>query len=86
MRLNKDNCHANCYDTLGTAILEANTWDSSFLKARVIEVPKIWRENGKQYIVDFVTIAVYSELKYTVKAPRGCTVNSSGAYKIEYYD
>lgn len=90
MKLNKDNCVATCYD-MGTASLEAKTWDSGFPKARVIEVPKVWREDGKQYRVDHVYISGGSNtalegVDYVVKAPRGCSVTSSFASKIEYYD
>lgn len=91
MKLNKDNCIATCSDQQSNAILEAMTWDSSFPKARVIEVPKVWRENGKQYKVDFVTISAgpFSALEgidFTVKAPRGCSVNCHWTNRIEYYD
>lgn len=91
MRLNKDNCHAKCYDSLGEASLEAKTWDSSFPKARVIEVPKIWREYGKQYKVTDATISggygtALDGTSFIVKAPIGCNVNSPWAERIEYYD
>lgn len=91
MRLNKDNCNANCYDSLGTASLEAETWRSSFPKARVIEVPKIWRENGKQYKVTNAHISggvatVLDGTSFIVKAPIGCDVNCPWAERIEYYD
>lgn len=93
MKLNKDNCLATCYEFYSgnTASLEAKTWDSSFPKARVIEVPKVWRENGKQYKVDFVTISAGSisaleGVDFVVKAPRGCRVNCPYASEIEYYD
>lgn len=93
MKLNKDNCRATCYEYYSgnTASLEANTWDSSFPKARVIEVPKIWRENGKQYKVDYVfidagSLSVLEGVDFVVKAPIGCTVNCPWASKIEYYD
>lgn len=91
MRLNKDNCYADCYDSLGTATLVAETWDSSFPKARVIEVPKIWRENGKQYKVTYARInggvaTVLDGTSFIVKAPIGCNVNCPWAERIECYD
>lgn len=87
MKLNKDNCRLSFYnDWEGTAHLEAMTRDSSFHKARVIEVPKVWRENGKQYKVDFVAIMGLEDVDFIVKAPRGCSVCCGCASKIEYYD
>ena len=90
MKLNKENCRASlCVN--GTAGLEAMTRDKSFPKARVIEVPKVWREGGEQYKVTWVSISAgwYTALEgidFIVKAPYGCNVICPWAKEIVYYD
>lgn len=89
MKLTHDNCRAKLHDVYEpyTASLEAETWNGDWSKVKVVEVPKVWRSNGKQYKVTFVTITLYGH-PYSVKAPRGCDVNcyGNGCTSIEYYD
>lgn len=88
MKLDKNNCRSSYLSNVcGTASIEAATWSGDWSKVRVVEVPKVWREDGKQYKVTFVTISLYDNLyPFIVKAPRGCTVNAHNASSVEYYD
>lgn len=91
MKLNKDNCIVSSWDDdLKQIYLEVCTIREEFSKARVIEVPKVWRWYGKQYKVKEVYINSYpSKLvrgQYIVKVPSGCYVYCSDAKDIEYYD
>ncbi len=94
MKLNKDNCYSyylNDYDGERTCSLKAETWRDDFPKARVIEVPKVWREDGKQYKVTRISIGggpgtPLDGIPFIVKAPRGCDVSCVYCERIEYYD
>lgn len=91
MKLNKDNSWASLSSYSNEASLNADTCNDSFPKARVIEIPKVWREDGKQYkvisahISGGVGTALYGT-SFIVKAPIGCNVNCPYAERIEYYD
>jgi hypothetical protein len=91
MKLNKDNSYASLSSYYNEARLTAETWKDSFPKARVIEIPKVWREDGKQYKVISANIGgghetVLYGTSFIVKAPSGCSVNCPYAERIEYYD
>lgn len=91
MKLNKDNSYASLSSYSNEASLTAETWKDSFPKARVIEIPKVWREDGKQYKVTYASISGSGETvlygtSFIVKAPSGCSVNCPYAERIEYYD
>lgn len=91
MKLNKDNSWATFSSYSNEASLNAETWKDSFPKARVIEIPKVWREDGKQYKVTYASIrgggaTVLDGISFIVKAPIGCDVNCPYAERIEYYD
>ena len=92
MRLDKTNSYCSRRDDYdGTCWIEGpNNYalNEKIMKARVYEVPKVWREDGKQYIVKYANISYWKEYdewsKTIVKVPRGCDVNT--VYKVEYYD
>lgn len=62
------------------------------LGTKVVEVPKFWRENGKQYKVTKFSAELPFDHKDEIllRVPRGCEVLShiiiEKYYKIEYYD
>ena len=94
MKLNKETVYRVDDDTLirgyNAVTIWANAYANNFPKARVVEVPKVWRMNGKQYEVRRVELRAGSGSalgdNFIVKAPRGCDVNCPWALKIEYYD
>ena len=68
--------HMKCAPSLGT---------------KVVEVPKFWRENGKQYQVTafFPEINWDNENKIIIRAPRSCQIVGlcwRDNYKVERYD
>lgn len=83
MKLNKNNCKAITYDyqkecSLLTSMTEFTN------RINVIEVPKIWREDGKSYRVKDVEVAGWG-YNVTLRAPFGCEINSSFNGMIERY-
>lgn len=85
MKANKNNCHSTLFEQIGECMLDVY-FSSELEKARVIEVPKVWRENGKQYVVTAIGSNGTCDCLKTVKAPRGVNVYILGSYSIEYYD
>ena len=87
MKLDKSNCDASCYDD-GTAFIKNAYWRVDFTKVKVFEIPKVWRENGKQYKVTdaYIDLEGGDYHLFTVKAPKGCKVHSIVLATIEYYD
>ena len=55
---------------------------------RVIEVPKVWRHDGKQYkIKEFIGPSLSEDSHYVIRAPMGCRVfYCGGKCEIEHYD
>jgi hypothetical protein len=94
MKLDKTNCIAQTddYVNVGTCRIEGPVGYENISKAekaRVFEIPKVWRENGKQYKVVYAHINDYKDnssewSKTVVKAPIGCEVST--LYQVEYYD
>ena len=57
-------------------------------KARVVEFPKVWRENGKQYKVTSCSYTHrgdnYFDDHVTIRAPFGATSSASGLMNASY--
>lgn len=84
MKANKENCSSILdYPYIGECYLDMVSHIDS--KIRVVEVPKYWREDGKQYKVTSFSGPV-PDGKLVIKAPRGCYVSQSGDTTVEYYD
>lgn len=88
MKANKENCRSSLdYPRTGECSLRMvmSEYDP---KIRVIEVPKYWREYGKQYKVShFLFENARVNEKLVIKAPRGCTVSKVWSHPtVEYYD
>ena len=90
MRLNKDNCSIIPSRFDNTAELLITASHAAFANAKVIEVPKVWREYGTQYKVTKVRIDAglprvcwnastdwsCEKFKYmSFKVPRSCVVS-----------
>ena len=63
------------------------------LGTKVVEVPKFWRENGKQYQVTAFSPEINwdNENKIIIRAPRSCEIvglywQERDNYKVERYD
>ena len=85
MRLTKDNCRADCSDSFGKYECDLTLYPSDIPNnTKVIEVPKVWRENGKQYKVTHLTLLAVHGI--TIRAYRDCNVWGAGSCDIEYYD
>lgn len=87
MKANKDNCSVSYHGTEGVSLGMYNYISGNTdLKPRVIEVPKVIREDGKQYKVWSFT-APFLDNHCVIKAPWGCRVDTHGGdYEVEYYD
>ena len=97
MKVNKENSSCSPrYD--GTCKIWSNhSLKREWANARVIEVPKVWRENGKQYeVTEFSGPIITLEHDGIIKLPKGCHFNSNFLYynydkechysdKLEYY-
>lgn len=84
MKVSKDNSFAHLnYD--GTCSVTMRNSDAAS-NARVIEVPKVWREGGKQYKVEHFEGPWTDKENQIIRAPRGCSVFTICYQVIEYYD
>ena len=84
MKATKEYC-SSILDSPRTGECYLNWWKNPTGKPRVIEVPKVWREYGKQYkVTEF--LAPVLDNHCVIKAPSGCRVKYYGDYEVEYYD
>ena len=75
------------FDSINTASIEYSPTSCDSV-ARVVEFPKVWREGGKQYTVDYCYYShngSYSD-NVIMRIPRGADYYTSGCNDtVEYY-
>lgn len=93
MKLTKENATASCYEFSYGKECTVSMELRPSLGTKVVEVPKFWRENGKQYkVTKFGALlpSDYFDYKILLRVPWGCEVFHRSFmetnYKIEYYD
>lgn len=92
MKADKENCWIYTDDNYKTCEMVFKwTYYSDDVLPRVILVPKVYREDGKQYKVEYFNSPVIPHTPKghitTIKAPKGCKVNLHlNTSVVEYYD
>ena len=91
MKADKENCWIYTDDNYKTCEMVFKwTYYSDDDHPRVILVPKVYREDGKQYKVEYFQAPVIPHTPKghitTIKAPKGCKVELFLNCVVEYYD
>ena len=88
MKITKENSTGHCDEVTGCRV---HMKCAPSLGTKVVEVPKFWRENGKQYQVTAFSLEINldNKNKIIIRAPWGCNIDLFGCrdyYKVERYD
>lgn len=82
MKITKENSTGDCSESECWVHMKC----APSLGTKVVEVPKFWRENGKQYQVTAFSPEINwdNENKIILRAPRSCEI--VGLYVRKYYE
>lgn len=88
MKITKENGTGDCSEYTGCWV---QMKCAPSLGTKVIEVPKFWKKNGKQYrVTDFSPkFNCDNKNKIIIRAPWGCDISAFGwrdYYEVERYD
>ena len=88
MKITKENGTGDCSEYTGCGV---HMKCAPSLGTKVVEVPKFWRENGKQYQVTAFSPEINwdNKNKIIIRAPKSCEIVGlywRDDYKVERYD